>query len=766
MICPLTKGLDTITGSTGNDTLNAVFGENGSTGAFDVATLNLLDTVDGGAGTDTLVIEGAQALQGTLSNIEIARYKGTITGLNSTATGNITVDSSKVGGLQQLWFDSVTTGRATAGKLIVSNLTTGQTVGVKGDMTADGTIAVVVDASYGATATAAALALDGVNGVSSATADTVAVNALGAGLKSLEVSGTTKKTTSVTGTVVLDDSSNNIETLTVKGGTQINLNAAALTGLKTIDLSGSTGETTLTSAAAGSTVTITGSAQKDTITHSADIGSATKLNVSTGAGNDKLSLTGTNVDFTGANVVLDGGEGTDTLQLVYADVADFVSTSKKATISGFETLGVTGAATTAQSVDASKLTAFSTVEWSGTNTGAAGVVATNTAGSTAIAVTKAQAAHTYSFASDVTGGAGTNGASIPGASAGKAVSFAMATDSAADTVSMSIGNAAATASTAVVTIKAGAANTTTATGVVAASSIDATDFETLNIASVGKQATTASTTTGAVTDANVIGGNSNTNSIVLGTNAKLVVTGVKDLDIVGAVAGTNLTIDASALTGGIRVTADGTNNVLKGGASNNTLNGGAGVDTLVGQGGKDLLIGGTGADTMTGGAGADVFQIANGDSTGTAFDKITDYQALASSGDTIKLTTASVAAAVTTPVNVSAATTDATDTITATVSSTGIISLGGSGAANVDTLAEWVAVALTAGVVNTGDAGTVAAKTAMFEFGGNSYVISVYDADGSDPVLSVAQMTELTGQVGLVGVSTTAAANTVLIAAI
>lgn len=65
---------------------------------------------------------------------------------------------------------------------------------------------------------------------------------------------------------------------------------------------------------------------------------------------------------------------------------------------------------------------------------------------------------------------------------------------------------------------------------------------------------------------------------------------------------------------------------------NIVLQGGDGNDTLIGGGGNDTFEGRGGTDTMTGGAGADMFEFNTvADSTGAAFDRITDFHA--SSGE-------------------------------------------------------------------------------------------------------------------------------------
>jgi hypothetical protein len=67
---------------------------------------------------------------------------------------------------------------------------------------------------------------------------------------------------------------------------------------------------------------------------------------------------------------------------------------------------------------------------------------------------------------------------------------------------------------------------------------------------------------------------------------------------------------------------------LTGGAGIDVLYGFGGADTLNGAGGNDYLSGGAAGDTLTGGTGANTFAYRNvTDSTGSAYDRITDFTA-------------------------------------------------------------------------------------------------------------------------------------------
>ncbi len=258
----------------------------------------------------------------------------------------------------------------------------------------------------------------------------------------------------------------------------------------------------------------------------------------------------------------------------------------------------------------------------------------------------------------------------------------------------------------------------------------------------------------------------------------------------GTLKATVTSVVASAATGGLTVTASATATTILGGTAADTITGGAGADTITGGagadvlsglGGKDTITGGAGADDITGGAKADVINltetvaatdtvnIAAGDSVlGTVeipgYDVITGFAAIGTDGDILKIANAATA--------VSLAATDVTgltsetevSTLTASTSSAGILTLTGSTAdkANVNTLAEWVAIAeAVSGAVNiTSD--TTVYHTMAFEFGGSTYVFQskTVDAGGSETFTTEA-VVQLVGVTGVVGISGTAGTNVI-----
>jgi Ca2+-binding RTX toxin-like protein len=261
--------------------------------------------------------------------------------------------------------------------------------------------------------------------------------------------------------------------------------------------------------------------------------------------------------------------------------------------------------------------------------------------------------------------------------------------------------------------------------------------------------------------------------------------------VAATVRGTN---DAETITGngGKSFTAYGNGGVdnITGGATADNLFGGDGGDTLNGAGGADALDGGAGndtingdggADVLTGGAGDDNFVFDAGESTSTALDKIMDYQGAAAAGDNDTLTFGGKAAGgviakvadIAATDDVTAHTADAAGVLTANqievVVTDGILTLAGDAdkVASIDTLSEWVNVALlaferddaTGGVAGDDDVNTLA-----FVFGGNTYVASAIDDQGVDDTMAISNLVELTGITTLTDLDTSAAANTILVA--
>lgn len=272
----LTVNTDNIVGTSGNDVINAAYvtGSNGG-GSF-----NSLDVISGGAGTDTLNIEYGQTINGTITGVEKVFYKGLMTSNGQTGSGSgsnlQTVDASKVGGLEQLWFDNATeNATGTGGDMAITSLATGQAVGFKGKMTGAGTgDAFEFAASYGTGATTATVALDGASAVYS-------------------------NGTGVTGGIKLKLDGSKLDTVAVSGDGELKLVAAGTgvgSAVKTLNITGGSGKAAVVNV--------------DTTSTGTGDYAFTAINKVTTAGDTKLNLKGLNTDLS-----YTGGAGADTLTL-------------------------------------------------------------------------------------------------------------------------------------------------------------------------------------------------------------------------------------------------------------------------------------------------------------------------------------------------------------------------------------------------------------------------------------------------------------------
>ncbi len=180
---------------------------------------------------------------------------------------------------------------------------------------------------------------------------------------------------------------------------------------------------------------------------------------------------------------------------------------------------------------------------------------------------------------------------------------------------------------------------------------------------------------------------------MVGPNKGMVTTGSADftLDISSSTAVT--TVNASAMTGKFTFVADGK-------TTGTTVTGGSGDDILTADGSNDVLIGGAGADTLTatalttltGGEGNDKFVMA-GAIDSTVYSTITDLTA----GDVI-------------------------NTVSATAFASSKVSL----AAN-STFAQYLDAAIVAAV-----AGSTTSGASWFQFNGDTFIVVEGDTTGGN----------------------------------
>lgn len=390
----LTTGADTgaaFTGTNGADVFNALAVKADGTAA---STLTAFDTIDGGAGTDTLNIyttgtENAAFPAATVKNVEIVNV------YNSGAAAAFG-DASKFVGVEQLW--------QIGAAVNVTNLGATTTAGFRNVNSAMSTVAPAAGVA------SAAIALDNFGEGNFLTVDGSAATST---LNAVSVSGTVKDTDAngvVAATTLVVNAGKNVETLAVKSAVStilnVNKNTASTKEVSSIDASASTGAITFVGAAtvanimAGTgkdTVTLATSLNAttktasvstgdgdDTITVAAVVGTAAagqKVTVDAGAGKDNITVTvaagvaydvmaGAGDDTVVVNGVvkttdkINGGDGVDTISLAgktnyLAD--DYIVANK--VLTNFETLKLTGAAVA--DLDASKLAAnYTTIDLS------------------------------------------------------------------------------------------------------------------------------------------------------------------------------------------------------------------------------------------------------------------------------------------------------------------------------------------------------------------------------------------------------------------
>ena len=301
-----TAATDVITGTTGNDIIIGDFGTNTSGG-----TVQASDTIDGGAGVDTLKLYSFAGngvagynLPVSVKNVEVIDF---------VAPGN------HGDAINTAAYTGVTTVRIEQADAMIaaSAITTGNGQGLQIGTAGVGNAA-ALQWNTSATDTAETLTLSGFKSTGSLTVN-------GAALKTLNI--------------VSDTGSNTVATLNTgavtkvvaSGDKALTLTGALNANIVTFDASAATGNVKAT--LVGATAAVTGGAGADTFDVSAVAG---KIVASLGAGNDTLKLGATAINTLST---FDGGAGTDTVQIT---VGGNLTAVNGAQFTGFETLS-TGA---------------------------------------------------------------------------------------------------------------------------------------------------------------------------------------------------------------------------------------------------------------------------------------------------------------------------------------------------------------------------------------------------------------------------------------
>lgn len=537
----LDTGADSLTSGASDDTYDASLNSAGN------QTLNSLDSIDAGEGTDTLNVQlTASASPLSLKGIEK---------INLTASGAATLDlrnADSVTDLNVLGSTANTTVNnvPVGANLSISDTANDVTIGSKGASgSADAASVTLASVTGGANVTLAGIENIAINTISDSSIDLIATS-----LKELTLTGDSALTLG-------------------------NLNTAGTTRVYSVDGSGSTGKVTLTTGnltgvAPSQDVTITGGTAGDDF--DVALHTTSDLNVSGGAGNDRITAA------PGAGDTLAGGDGTDTLELTSAVAA------VNANITGFEALELTGNVSQDGDNIAGNEIASVTIK----ATGNAGLTDAPSSVSTLV---------------------------LNSAAIGNNVGT-ITLDRKSDTADDSATIVAAGATSATVTVNDEESLTVT-------SGIAASEITTLNAADVtsltitGTEDLTIGTLAGNVSLA-VINAEGSTGAISVGdtANGSLV-----PMTITAGSGG--LTVDGSGrddtITGGAGIdfvdAGDG-NDIVTGGAGNDNLDGEAGNDSLVGGEGNDTIIVGAGIDTVDAGAGTDTITLSTNYTTLDSID--------------------------------------------------------------------------------------------------------------------------------------------------
>lgn len=522
-------------GTSGNDTFVAVAATTG-------ATFNAADTLDGGAGTDTLnltidALAANSVPAASAQNIEVINVRN-VSGNDQTVSGNNFV------GHTQIWADR------SVNDLTVDDLAAGAAVGVRGNnVVANGN----VDFEYAAGARESiTIAIDGGTKAASA-ANAVITNGDGTA-KTATISST--GAANQVGNVVLSGA-DTVETLTINAGTNFETKGA---------ISG------FSSAADKGTINVTGAAASvklgalntnvikvDASGLSAggltvDLNDKTNLQFIGGAGADTVT-TGAVINHTGAAATIgsiNGGAGTDTL--IVKDAAHITANSGKQ-YSNFEVLQ----AENAVSVDLDHLAANNTITSVVVNQGLGATGFTNLSAAQAANVTiKGTGVGVVTL--------GVKGATNPGQ---------------IDTVKVRVDDGA----TAVATV------TLTTPAIAGVENLELTAIENVTINAL----------TGATSITNLKGfgtGNFNITTGAVDFAANTVfdfsaASGTVTLNAAAAQAGgasVGLSITGSA-TKANSITGSQKADVITGGAGNDTITGGLGNDVInIGNGGSDTVV--------------------------------------------------------------------------------------------------------------------------------------------------------------------------------
>lgn len=347
---PLTTGVDNIVGTAGNDTINGV-ADGVAASAVAGNTFGGLDVVDGGAGTDTLVLTNDAGTMSLATSVKVSNVENL--SLRS-AQNAITADVQAWTGLQAVTVEQLGTKAAiavdTKSNATSVSVTGGTTVAVTDNGTATTTADTLATVSLNGNTGAATISSDALNKLTVADSNQNVTVTAAAGTRALDLTvnkltaGNLRDDTATSVKLTATGANSSGITLTTDAATSLTVAGDKTVSVTLADTGANTATiTTISSADAtggvtivnelGNGVTFTGGAGKDSI----GLGANTKT-INTGAGDDTVVLSGSALG-TGGSV--EGGEGTDTLGMTSANAATAsAGTTFAGSISGFEKLSV------------------------------------------------------------------------------------------------------------------------------------------------------------------------------------------------------------------------------------------------------------------------------------------------------------------------------------------------------------------------------------------------------------------------------------------
>ena len=594
-------GIDTINDGDGDDTILVV------TGAKFIS-LGSAETVDGGAGTDTLQFGGALTAATATVAVDANATAYTVATTDLANVKNVEKIVSGETGLFTLTLDDTFFESNGSTSIIVDNATTVGAMTVSGaalsaansiDVRASGQNVVNTFTggkgddifTFDTTLTSGFKDTDTVAG--GAGTDTLVVNLTAANLNTISNANL------VTRVETLDFNGSSTFTVdyTLQNGTFVTETVAGvlLTVVGTVDASGMVGSGTFTFDGAlevDSAMNIDGGRGND------DITGGTKVDTIDGGFGDDRIEGGPGID------ILTGGSGDDIFDVDVA--ADFLLLPSAETVDGgsgvLDTLLFSGVNATVAAADLLGLTGVEIIEFGNagddsitvsdeffTKNGANSIkIESSAAGTFTVNAAGVSAANAINVQYDI---AGANIAVVDTITGGSGNDTVLFTDGRQFTADDIINGGLGTDSISVLLGLAAGAN------LVAGSQTGLSNVENITFIQQGANVVTVGLTTA---DANFV---------------------ATDATISGAGVSGVMTINAAAETD--------SNLTIQGGTGDDILTGGTNptkVDTISGGLGADTITGGRGSDILTGGAGADIFSYtAVNQSTGTTPDSITDW---------------------------------------------------------------------------------------------------------------------------------------------